>query len=279
METLKVRKAILANVEKSNHEIAEMLNVSVPKVSCTRNWMVREGLVEKLNKPKQEPRNQRTNDILSVYGSLTNTYRNHNGENKEVARVKMTNHVVNSGVVGVVPTLPNTEWIIEQKIANQLPDMSFIGAELDKDTYNKMRRNLKSFDLNATTHFGKIGELIYGKTEDTYAHLILDYCGHLSTFSKEIEYVINNDILKLFGIMAITFGKPLRGLDSQTAKIKGLAPINNGDERCVSDRGIENYFAKITGWNYEVKEIFYYSDKKESGKGYPMTLVIIQRIK
>jgi hypothetical protein len=109
--------------------------------------------------------------------------------------------------------------------------------------------------------------------------LILDYCGHLSTFSKEIEYVINNDILKLFGIMAITFGKPLRGLDSQTAKIKGLAPINNGDERCVSDRGIENYFAKITGWNYEVKEIFYYSDKKESGKGYPMTLVIIQRIK
>jgi len=279
METLKVRKAILANVEKSNHEIAEMLNVSVPKVSCTRNWMVREGLVEKLNKPKQEPRNQRTNDILSVYGSLTNTYRNHNGENKEVARVKMTNHVVNSGVVGVVPTLPNTEWIIEQKIANQLPDMSFIGAELDKDTYNKMRRNLKNTNLNATTHFGKIGELIYGKTEDTYAHLILDYCGHLSTFSKEIEYVINNDILKLFGIMAITFGKPLRGLDSQTAKIKGLAPINNGDERCVSDRGIENYFAKITGWNYEVKEIFYYSDKKESGKGYPMTLVIIQRIK
>jgi len=68
-------------------------------------------------------------------------------------------------------------------------------------------------------------------------------------------------------------------LKIQTNKIKSLAPINNGDERCVSDRGIENYFAKITGWNYEVSEIFYYSDKKENGKGYPMTLVIIKRLK
>ena len=279
MATLSIKEVILANVNKSNKEIAEMLNISTPKVSCTRNWLVRKGLVEGTTKSAPKSRSERTSDILSIYGSLTNTYRNHNGENKEVARVKMTNHVVNSGVVGVVPTLPNTDWIIEQKIANQLPDMSFIGAELDKVTYNKMRKNLKSFDLNATTHFGKIGELIYGKTEDTYGHLILDYCGHLSTFSKEIEYAINNNIVKVGGIMAITFGKPLRGLDSQTAKIKGLAPINNGDTRCMSDRGIENYFAKITGWNYEVSEIFYYSDKKESGKGYPMTLVIIKRIK
>jgi hypothetical protein len=279
MATLNVKEVILANVNKSNKEIAEMLNISTPKVSCTRNWLVRKGLVEGTTKSAPKSRSERTNDILSIYGGLTNTYRNHDGENKEVARVKMTNYVVDSGVVGDLPTLPNTDWIIEQKIAKQLPDMRFIGAEIDRTTYNQMRRNLKNTNLNATTHFGKIGELIYGKTENTYAHLILDYCGHLSTFSKEIEYVINNDILKLFGIMAITFGKPLRGLDSQTAKIKGLAPINNGDERCVSDRGIENYFAKITGWNYEVKEIFYYSDKKESGKGYPMTLVIIQRIK
>lgn len=279
METLNVKQVILSNVDKSNQEIAQMLNISVPKVSCTRNWLVRKGEIESNSKPKKVTKKLNTSDVMAIYGNLTNTYRNHNGENKEVARVKMTNHVVNSGVVGVVPTLPNTDWIIEQKIANQLPDMNFIGAELDKVTYNKMRKNLKGLELNATTHFGKIGELIYGKTDDTYAHLILDYCGHLSTFSKEIEYAINNNVVKVGGVMAITFGKPLRGLDSQTAKIKGLAPINNGDERCVSDRGIENYFAKITGWNYEVSEIFYYSDKKESGKGYPMTLVIIKRLK
>ena len=279
METLSLKEFILANVEKSNHEIAKIYNVTVPVVSCTRNWLVRKSLIENTTKPKKGTRSERTNNILSIYGKITNTYRNHDGENKEVARVKMDNYVSDSGVVGDVPTLPNTDWIIEQKIARQLPDMRFIGAELERSTFNKMRKNLRSLDLNATTYFGKIGDLIYGKTEDTYAHLILDYCGHLSTFSKEIEYAINNNIIKVGGIMAITFGKPLRGLDSQTAKIKGLAPINNGDERCVSDRGIENYFAKITGWNYEVKEIFYYSDKKESGKGYPMTLVVIKRIK
>ena len=279
METLNLTEVILANVEKSNKEIAQMLNISTPRVSCTRNWLVRKGLVEGTTKSAPKTRSERLNNAMGKLGKTTNTYVNHKGENKEVARVKMTNHVVNSGVVGLVPTLPNTDWIIEQKIANELPNMAFIGAEIDKPTYNKMRMKLRSTDLIATTHFGKIGELIYGKTENTYAHLILDYCGHLSTFSKEIEYAINNDVVKVGGIMAITFGKPLRGLDTQTAKIKGLAPINNGDTRCMSDRGIENYFAKITGWNYEVKEIFYYSDKKESGKGYPMTLVIIQRIK
>jgi len=131
MATLSIKEVILANVNKSNKEIAEMLNISTPKVSCTRNWLVRKGLVEGTTKSAPKSRSERTSDILSIYGSLTNTYRNHNGENKEVARVKMTNHVVNSGVVGVVPTLPNTDWIIEQKIANQLPDMSFIGAELN----------------------------------------------------------------------------------------------------------------------------------------------------
>lgn len=278
METLKVAEFILANVNLTNKEIADVLNLNVQKVSGTRNGLIRRGLLSK-ESDKVKPKTERLTNVLSKLKSVTNTYVNHNGENKEVARVKMTNHIVNSGVVGEVPTLPNTDWVIEQKIASQLPDMSFIGAEIDKPTYNQMRSNLKKLDLNATTHFGKIGELIYGKNENSYGHLILDYCGHLSTFSKEIEYAINNDVIKVGGIMAITFGKPLRGLDSQTTKIKNLAPINNGDERCISDRGIENYFAKITGWNYEVKEIFYYSDKKENGKGYPMTLVIIQRVK
>jgi hypothetical protein len=282
-ENQKIRECILANKTLSNDEIASIVGYPKARIGGNIAYLKRSG---KFNDETQEKTlTSETSKLEKLLSQVrkkidtnTNTYKG-GGENKEVARVKMSNHVTDSGIVGEVPTLPNTDWTIEQKIANQLPDMKFIGAEIDKPTYNKMRKNLKDTSLNATTHFGKIGELIYGKTEDTYAHLILDYCGHLSTFSKEIEYAIINNIIKVGGIMAITFGKPLRGLDSQTTKIKGLAPINNGDERCVSDRGIENYFAKITGWNYEVKEIFYYSDKKESGKGYPMTLVIIKRIK
>jgi len=167
METLSIQKVILANQNKSNKELAELLNVSIPKISCNRNWLIRKGQISSNVKPTETTRNERINNTMSVYGKITNTYTNHNGENKEVARVKMGNHVVNSGVVGIVPTLPNTDWLIEQKIARQLPDMKFIGAELNKVTFLQMKNNLKSLKLNATTHFGKIGELIYGKTEDT----------------------------------------------------------------------------------------------------------------
>jgi hypothetical protein len=288
METLsKLDQLIIKNQLLSNKEIALNLGTTAQKISAKRTWLIRKGKIESQPKnkgTKKERKDSIFNRITTLSTSIkikvtTNTYTNHNGENKDKARVKMKNYMIDSSVIGDVPCLPNENWTIEQEVAKVLPDMNFIGAEINKDTYVKMKKNLKNTTLNATTHFGKISDLIYGKTENSYAHLILDYCGHLSTFSKEIEYVINNDLLKLNGIMAITFGKPLRGNDKQTLKIKNLAPINNEDTRCISDRSIENYFAKITGWNYEVKEIFYYSDKKENGKGYPMTLVIIQRIK
>lgn len=266
------------------NKLALKFGVNTMTIGANKTTLKRKGLLnaevikKEFNTQVSALDKMTTNYQLAVKNN-ENTYTNHNGENKEVARVKMENWVVDSGVVGEVPTLPNTDWIIEQKIAKQLPDMQFIGAEMHEDTFVTMKQNLKKLTLNAKTYLGKIGDLIFGKVENTYAHLILDYCGMLSTFSKEIEYVINNDVIQVGGIMAITFGKPLRGTDTQSMKIKGLAPINNEDTRCISDRGIENYFAKITGWNYEVKEIFYYSDDKGKGKGYPMTLVIIKRIK
>jgi hypothetical protein len=280
-ENKKIQDFILANHTKmDSYQMAEKLGVEPNRVGGNLAYLKRANKLTNAIANVKESLNVLKN-VASIVTKSTNTYTNHNGENKEKARIKMANYIINSGVVGVIATLANTLWLIEQKIANQLPEMEFISAEIDEPTYITMKQNLKKLALKAKTYFGKIGDLIFGKVEDSYAHLILDYCGMLPTFSKEIEYVINNNVIKVGGIMAITFGKPIRGTDVQSTKIMGLAPINNGDDRCQSDRGIEAYFAKITGWNYEVKEIFYYSDKKEgsNGNGYPMTLVIIQRIK
>jgi hypothetical protein len=274
--TKKIQKALIANPELDRQVLAEKFNVSRSTVGANYTILIRQGKIIR----KVEEKIKSVADVYQLAKEKKdNSYTNHNGANKEIARVKMANYVTDSGVIGCIPTLPNTDWVIEQKIAKVLPEVDFIGAECEPNTFDTMKLNLKKLTLNAKTHFGKIGELIYGKIENTYAHLILDYCGMLPTFSKEIEYAINNDVIKVGGIIAITFGKPLRGSDNQSEKIKGLAPINNEDTRCMSDRAVESYFAKITGWNYEVKEIFYYTDKKDKGKGYPMILAIIKRIK
>ena len=206
-----------------------------------------------------------------------NTYSNHNGVNKERARKKMVNHVIYSGVTGNILTLPNTEWVIEKNITKGLKGVCFTAVECVRETFLEMRRNAKKFGLNFTANFGFVHEFIYGKVENTYAHLVLDYCGELPKISKEIEYAINNNIVAVGGIIAVTFVKQIRGSKNTLLgeKITSLAAINNSDTRCETERSAEAYFHKITGWNYEIQEFFYYQDKGHT----PMALVIIKRIK
>lgn len=209
-----------------------------------------------------------------------NTYSNVNGVNKEIARNKMAKYIIDSDVIGVIPTLSHIACTIEKKILVDQPTQKFIGVEMDKVTYKEMKATVKRENLPFETHCGKISDKIYGQVEDVYAHLILDYCGCLPTFSKEIEYAINNKIVKSGGVIAITFGKPHRGDNAMTRFILSLgATITNNpnDTRCISDKATEAYFNRIIGDNFDFLEVFNYTDIKENGKGYPMTLIILKR--
>ena len=204
-----------------------------------------------------------------------NAYNNADGTNKQFAREKMIRYIVDSLVEGIVPTLPHTNWFIESSIA-KVRNMFFIGIERDHKTFLAMRRILKTLKLNGEAYRGDMSDKIFGVLENTYAHIILDYCGQLPTFAKEIEYALNNDIVKIGGIIAITFGKPIRGQNGMFEVIGNLGRIKSNviaDNRCMSEKATQSYFDKITGFNYELVEIFDYQDT------YPMTLVIIKRIK
>jgi len=203
-----------------------------------------------------------------------NTYNNADGTNKQYAREKIIRYIIESKVEGIVPTLPNTNWFIESSIA-KLRNMFFIGVERDHKTFLAMRKMLKTLKLNGEAYRGDMSDKIFGVLQNTYAHIILDYCGQLPTFAKEIEYAINNDIVKIGGIIAITFGKPIRSTGGMFDVISALGRVksNVADIRCMSEKATQSYFDKITGFNYELVEIFDYQDK------YPMTLVILKRIK
>lgn len=298
METLntlskqEIKNFIVENQTKSITEIANELGLSVATIRANYAWLVRDNIIQKTAtkttkkasftslKDSVDKISKSINKVDKLYDKIKkdskNTYHNHEGENKQTAREKMVKAIVDSGVFGIVPTLPNTEWTIEKMIDNQTKGNSFIGVERDLATYKKMKANLKALKkqgLFGSTLHGDIAQVIYGKNESTYAHVILDYCGNLVTFKNEINHVIQNNILAVNGIMAVTFSKPIRGIDNESLKLLGLAPTNNTDTRCDSDRAIEAYFNKITGFTHKVEEFFYYRDT------YPMTLVIIKRVK
>ena len=79
-----------------------------------------------------------------------NTYTNHNGVHKEVARILMANHVIDSGVIGNILTLPNTDWVIEQKIAKQVKGVSFSAVEYNKETFLKYYTFLSMNNITKT---------------------------------------------------------------------------------------------------------------------------------
>jgi DNA-binding Lrp family transcriptional regulator len=266
-----IKAAIIANPTIDRAELAEKQKVSLREVGAMYASLRRYGIitaVEAIKEPKKLGRKPKDDK---------NTYKNETGANKAIAREKMANIIIKSGVSGIIPTLPNTNWAIELMINKAINSNSFLGVERNPITYKKMRSKLKelkkSDNLFGATHLGNISEVIYGKNEGSYAHMILDYCGNLVTIKKELEYSIQNNVLAVGGVMAITFAKPIRGTDAESLKLLDLAVENNTDNRCASDKAIEAYFQKITGFTHKVVEFFYYQDT------YPMTLVLIKRTK
>jgi hypothetical protein len=266
-----IRKAIVKNPSVNRAELATKLGVTLREVGAMYASLKRYGVIESVELPK-EPKKRGRKPKESK-----NTYHNENGQNKAIARQKMAEIIIKSGVHGVIPTLPNTNWAIEQMIDKATDGNLFLGVERDKDTYKKMNatlRNLKkTTKFFGSTHLGNISEIIYGKNENSFAHMILDYCGNLVTIKKELEYAIQNNVLAVGGIMAVTFAKAIRGTGPESLKLLELAAENNTDARCASDKAVEAYFQKITGFSHKVVEFFHYCDTS------PMTLVLIKRVK
>jgi len=231
--------------------------------------LIGEVVVPKIVKEVSKPKN-------------TNPY-NDNGLNKEVARNKMSNYIVNSDTVGTILSLPFSTCKIEKKILLERPNYNFLGVEFDEPTFNDLKDTVKAEKLPIKTYFGKLGDKIYGTHENTYSHIIADYCGQLPTFSNEIEYAIRNKVVETNGIIAMTFSKPIRGTSNHSKFILGLGGTisnNPNDNRCDSDKATEAYFNRIIGNDFQFVEIFNYTDpNEETGMGCPMTLVILKRIK
>jgi len=261
-----IQKYILENYKKyTNEKIAEDLGVPIRKVAGNVVGLIRKGLLVSDNsKPKKKAK-------LSDTG---NTYSNANGENKQKARERMEVSVTTSGVTGTVLTLPHIECKIEKMILAKDSSFNFIGCEIDKPTFKAMNKTIKKENLPIESHLGMISDKIYGADSNTYAHMILDYCGSIVSFDKELRYTIQNNLVKVGGTISVTFNK--RGHYNPDNIIKNLANTvkNYEDLRGEMDRGIEAYFHKLVGFDYTITEIFNYKDKGKS----PMVLVRIKRV-
>lgn len=307
IHTEKIKKYILKNhVSKSITDMAKGLGVVHQQVTATYKVLIKENLINRedsLPKPivvktpkvKKEPIKKyksktiieaidETNKQLNRLNKNIESAEKRNlgnytggGEQKKIARDKMIKYITKSGVEGVAPSLMCDKTYIEENVLKTLPNMNFIGIDKCPNVIATLKEKIKAKKLPISTKVAMMSEMIYGVDSDSYAHLILDYCGCLFTHSKEIEHVIDNDLVQVGGIIAITFKKTMRSGKGQNADfIRSLSNTisNNIDDfRCDSDRQNEAYFYNIIGRNYVIREFFNYHDTSS------MSLVILQRVK
>lgn len=287
------QKFVIENHSRmTNKEIAQLLNVSFPTIRADKYWLVKKGIITENGNPVNEniivdndiDVNTIANNIhkqveLLRKKSNKNTYANHKGENKDIARKIWVKYIIESGLTGNLISLMNTEVSGEREILNALPDMKITGIECVPEVYKELRKTVKLANLPIITKLGYVHEFMYGVESDTYAHMILDYCGCLSTKTKELEYTINQNLVQVGGYIALTIKREIRQIkySDNARKLLSLTDTKSNvgiyDNVPKFDRLNEIYIQKLLGFNYQLVEVFNYRDTTN------MTLFMIKRIK
>jgi hypothetical protein len=220
-----------------------------------------------------------------------NTYKNDEGENKHMARTLMVQSIQNSETKNFkILSLPCDKFQIEKRIYQKVSRRyNYVMVERDDETFDKLKRNLKKQSDRVfmgrfpSLYFGSIGDIIFNSRENEYSHMILDYCGQIGTFHRELEYVFRNDIVEVGGTISMTFNKRISIGEStifcnkMDRLVSHQIPEENDNKKTM--RVVNNFFIKECGYKYDIETIFEYLDNSPESKGSPMVLVICRRLK
>jgi len=218
------------------------------------------------------------NIVVNHYNSVINKFSNKCGDEKEKTRIKIKTAIENSGVGfdNPIVSLPFEDLKMELKLLSEVSKkFKFIGCERDKQTYKNMLSNIVKNDLTINTYFGNIGDLLITRKTNSISHLILDYCGQFGMHYKDIQYTMENDLVEVNGIIALTFNNRISiGTEYIYNLMEKLNPRTDVDDDKRVIHSIKTFINRIGGLKYAIEEVFKYKDKEKAS----MVLVIIKRV-
>jgi hypothetical protein len=233
-----------------------------------RNWVKGE-VVNKLN--------HATKRLNKFYDDLEKQ-NSFGGEGKIDARQRMSDWALKSGVVGKCFSFSHKKAELEQVILKDMPDMTFLSVDNNKGIIKEMKRTKKLLNLPLEIHCANAIEVLRKVEPNELAHAFLDFCCQFHTASMEIKQVLDNDLVKVKGTIAITVAKTVRN-DSKGYWFdlwKNFTEITSNqieDNRTTSDVANLMTLLLIMNERYTIREVFNYRDTS------PMTLFILQRIR
>lgn len=282
-----VQKIISENSKLSTIELS--LKFNIPLRTVSGNVAAMKSALTRANKLTNEPVKRNLTNKKFLKTIVDSNFGNIKGIHKDEARTKMVNAIEKSGLkYGKILSLPACEFLIEQTIYNQVSQrFTYVGVEYDKDEFFNLLINLAKKQFIMTPIFGNMSEQIFKTKQDELSHLILDYCGQLDTFAKEIIYAIQNNIVAKNGIIAITLNRRITLAQGKTfsdtiySDMLGLRNIkrNEVEDGNLVRLALNIFLERICGLNYAVIETFEYCDSKANKKGSNMVLAIVKRLR
>jgi transcriptional regulator CtsR len=283
---------------KTNKEIASTLQVKGSTIGANYSHLKMGGRITATDEIEREIL-VKVNAIFqkenkSFLKHLVNNFSNESGVQKSQARVIIMRAILSGVINGTVLSLPFHTCTLEGLINSQNDKLNFLGCEIDSQTFKAMQNTIEHTNLPIEAYEGTIGDKIYSAKVNEFAHLILDYCGTINTFHKEIEYAMENDIMQVNGAMCVTISK--MGMQNNMGKMgeilskfpKGM--FGDMETEMVNKLFFQNLCEKYP--NYKIETCFQYQDVKKDSKGQPimranntpskkmpMMLFVIRRIK
>lgn len=286
-----IQEYIKSNTNLTNVELATNLNVTpfiiTANIAAMKAKVTRANKLMGILKPiSDKPKRAYNKKPFAIVKQVSN-FSNIKGLHKDEARVKIVKEIDKSGLTyGKILSLPACEFIIEKTIFNKVSQrFTYIGVEYKKEEYFKLLMNLAKEQFVMTPILGNISEQIFKCKENELSHLILDYCGQLDTFAKEIIYAIQNNIVAKNGIIAITLNRRISLGSGQSfadtiySDMLGLRNIKEVEKGELVRTALNIFLERICGLNYAIIETFEYCDNKENKKGANMVLAIVKRLR
>lgn len=263
--TQKVRELIAKSPNLTNAQIAKQLGVSELQVKLNRTRVINGTVAGTAKTTVKVTKTPKTKAV--------ETFKNEDGVGKETARIDMVTHILeNPSKSKVILSLPSQTCAIEQAIIKKAKNFTFIGVESEVEVYWKMATKIVQNRLPITPFLGTMGDKIAEARPNQYAHLILDYCGQLHSFSEEIMLAMRNNIVEIDGTISITLNRRISGKGRAFANfLQRLNPQHDTSIR-ETEHLLRTFINRIGGYNYAIEKVLNYHDTNS------MILIIVRRI-
>lgn len=190
------------------------------------------------------------------------TFTNVKGENKEIARNYIADAIKNTKrKSGEVLSLPAGDALIEKKLYKFNKSLTYTLCERDKDEFEKLMDNCRNTFLHHSKFYNtNISNVLLSSERNQYLHIILDYCGTISTFSWDIERVFEKGLLQVGGTLSITLSK--RGCNEDFVEsIEKRHRLNSNLPYFERVERATLYFLEVCARLYDFERVTYFPYK------------------